>query len=234
MKTLIIIPTYNEKNNIGKIIQEIFNLNIDSLEILVVDDNSPDGTGQLVDNLKTKDSRIHIIHRQKKEGLGQAYITGFKYALSHGYDYIFEMDADFSHDPKEIPNFLKAIQQADLVLGARYIPGGDMRIEPLRRFTSQLGNFYAKLILDTTLHDLTTGYRCYSRRALEGLDLEIIDSTSYVFQIETAYKTFKKGFRVREIPIIFTERIAGRSKFQWRMMLETFWLLIKFRLFWKA
>lgn len=234
MKIAVIIPTYNEKNNIGKIIQEIFKLNISNLEILVVDDNSPDGTGQLVEALKAQDSRVHIIHRQRKEGLGLAYITGFKYALSHGYDYIFEMDADFSHDPKEIPNFLKAIQQADLVLGARYIPGGDMRIEPLRRFTSQLGNFYSKLILDTTLHDLTTGYRCYSRRALEGLDLEKIDSTSYVFQIETAYKVFKKGFKVKEIPIIFTERIAGRSKFQWRMMLETFWLLIKFRLFWKA
>ena len=230
MRILIIIPTYNEKNNIGRIIQEIFKLNIDGLEILVVDDNSPDGTGQFVEELKTKDTRIHVIHRNKKEGLGRAYVTGFKYALEKKAEYIFEMDADFSHDPKEIPNFLKAIKGADLILGARYIPGGDMRVEKIRKFTSQLGNFYAKLILGTPLHDMTTGYKCYRRKVIETIDLDNIASVGYAFQIETAYLAYKKGFKVKEIPIIFIERTAGRSKFQWKMIWETFWLLIKLRL----
>lgn len=228
MKTLIIIPTYNEKDNLGKLVQEIFGLKIDGLEILVVDDNSPDGTGRLVEDLKNNDSRMHLIKREKKMGLGTAYLEGFSYALARGAEYIFEIDADFSHDPRLIPDFLKAAEDCDLVIGSKYVPQGKMKIDFLRNNLSYLGNLFAKFVLGTPFNDLTSGYRCYRRAVLEVIDLSKVEASNYSFQIEMAYKAFKKGFKIKEIPIIFTVRELGKSKFQLKMILEA--LLVVFRL----
>lgn len=230
MRTFIIIPTYNEKNNIGKLIQEIFGLEIPELEILVVDDNSPDGTGDYVEELKRNDQRIHILHRFKKEGLGRAYIAGFKETLARGAEYIFEIDADFSHDPRLIPNFLKAIEDCDLVIGSKYVPQGKMEVDFFRNNLSYLGNLFAKFVLGTPFNDLTGGYRCYRRRALQSINFENVEASNYAFQMEMAYKVYKKGFRIKETPIVFTIREIGQSKFKFKMILEALLTVFKLRL----
>lgn len=229
-KTIIVIPTYNEKNSLPKLLEQIFSLNIEGLNILVVDDNSPDGTGRIVDELKKDNPQIDILHREKKQGLGKAYVAGFKEALDRGADYIFEMDADLSHDSKYIPEFLKAIQDYDLVLGSRYIKDGGVSNWNLsRRLISRFGNIYARLILGLSYYDLTGGFKCYRREVLESIGLDDLSSVGYNFQIESTYKAHNKGFKIVEIPIIFTERTEGDSKFSIKIMIESFWKVLELR-----
>lgn len=231
-KIYLVIPTYNEKANIVKLLGQIFALEIEGLNVLVVDDNSPDGTGQLVEKLKQDNLRLNILHRQEKSGLGPAYVAGFKEVLKWGGDYIFEMDADFSHDPKYIPEFLEAIQEADLVLGSRYIKGGGVKNWNLtRRLISRFGNIYARTVLGLPHHDLTGGFKCYCRQVLESIGLADLSSVGYNFQIETTYKAYKAGFKIKEIPIVFTERTRGKSKFDFKIIIESFWkvLLLRFK-----
>lgn len=230
MNTFIVLPTYNEKKNIGNIISQIFGLNIPNLNVLVVDDNSPDGTGQLVDQLKQNEPRIHVLHRTRKEGLGPAYLAGFAYALAQGADYIMEMDSDGSHDPKYIPAILEAAKSFDLVLGSRYIKGGGVSNWAWsRRLISKFGNYYARFILNSPIRDMTGGFKCFNRKVLESLDLNDVESLGYNFQIELTYKTLKRGFTVKEIPIIFTERKGGQSKFNYKIVLESFIKVIQLR-----
>ncbi|HCI82834.1 MAG TPA: dolichyl-phosphate beta-D-mannosyltransferase, partial [Ktedonobacter sp.] len=188
MKTLIIIPTYNELDNLQPLLKAV-SQNAPESDVLIVDDNSPDGTGQLADKLAENDTHIHVMHRTGKLGLGTAYIAGFKYAIANGYDAAFEMDADFSHDPTYLPDFLTAIENADLVIGSRYIRGGSTpNWSLLRRFISNGGNIYARLLLGMRVHDCTAGYRCYHRQVLEAIDLDTIQSQGYAFQVELAYR----------------------------------------------
>jgi len=232
MKTIIVIPTYNEKNNLAELVKEILALAIGNLSIIIVDDNSPDGTGILADELAKNFSGVKVIHRAAKSGLGSAYIAGFKMALADGADYIMEMDADFSHDTRYLPDFLREIATADLVLGSRYIKGGEIKNwNWLRKAVSALGNFYARIILGAPIKDLTGGFKCYRRAVLAKINLDELDSAGYVFQIETTYLALKLGFVIKEIPIIFTERRAGDSKFNFKIFLEALWrvLLLRFK-----
>src|SRR6266566_2382287 len=230
MKTIIIIPTYNEIDNVRPLLQEIF-LYAPDTDVLIVDDNSPDGTGQLADEIHDEDPRVHVMHRTEKAGLGKAYIAGFKYAIEHGYDAAFEMDADFSHDPRYLPDFLKAIEHADLVIGSRYIPGGDTpNWTMLRRLISGGGNIFARFMLGIPVHDCTAGYRCYRRRVLENIDLDTIQSQGYAFQIELAYRVMKHGFKIVETPIVFMDRRVGKSKMSRKIVIEGFTYVLKARL----
>ena len=222
MKTLIIIPTYNEYENLQSLLRSIFSY-APHTAILIVDDNSPDGTGELADQLHEKDSRVHVIHRAEKLGLGTAYVEGFKYAISNGYDAAFEMDADFSHDPQYLPDFLQAIEHADLVIGSRYIPGGATPNWSLtRRFISGCGNIFARFMLSIPIHDCTAGYRCYRREVLENIDLDSIQSQGYAFQVELAYRVMKQGFTIVETPIVFMDRRVGKSKMSRKIVAEAF------------
>ncbi len=228
-KSLIIIPTYNELENIKKMIPEIFGLYPDNMDILIVDDGSPDGTGNFVDELSKKEERVKIIHRAKKSGLGTAYIEGFKFALKNNYDLIFEMDADFSHDPKEIKNFLIAIKSQDLVLGSRYISGISVVNWPMRRLIlSYLANLYTRIITGLPIKDATGGFKCYRRKVLESINLSKIKSNGYAFQIEMTFKAWKNKFSVSEIPIIFIDRTTGTSKMSKKIVREAIvmvWIL---------
>ena len=229
MKTLIIIPTYNEYENLSPLLENIFSY-VPQTDILIVDDNSPDGTGELVDRIALTDKRVHIIHRSGKLGLGTAYVTGFKYAIAHNYDAAFEMDADFSHDPQYLPNFLTAIEDADLVIGSRYIPGGATpNWSIIRRLISGCGNIFARLVLGMPIHDCTAGYRCYRREVLERIDLESIESQGYGFQVELAYRVMKGGFRIVETPIVFMDRRVGKSKMSRKIVLEAFTYVLRTR-----
>ena len=229
MKTLIVIPTFNEKENIIKIIDQILTVN-NELNILVVDDSSPDGTWEIIQNRSKEDSRVFLIKRAKKMGLGTAYVEGFKFALRNGYDLIFEMDADFSHDPKEIPNFLEAAKENDLVIGSRYIRGVNVVNWPLRRLILSYGaNVYTRIITGLPLKDSTGGYKCFRRKVLESLELDRIKSGGYSFQIEVNYKVWKKGFRIKEIPIVFVDRTEGTSKMSKKIIREAIWMVWKLR-----
>lgn len=229
MKTLIIIPTYNELENLGPLLKEIFSFAPET-DILVIDDNSPDGTGQLADQMHEENSRIHVMHRAGKLGLGTAYIAGFQYAIEHGYDAAFEMDADFSHDPKYLPDFLKAIENADLVIGSRYIPGGATpNWSPMRRFISGGGNIYARFMLGIPVQDCTAGYRCYRRKVLENLGLDTVQTQGYGFQVEMTYRTMKQGFKIVETPIVFMDRRVGKSKMSRTIFLEAFLYVLRTR-----
>src|SRR5438552_8022928 len=229
MKTLIIIPTYNEIDNLPPLIKEIF-LFAPETDILIVDDNSPDGTGELADELQHQHAQVRVLHRFAKLGLGTAYIAGFKYAIEHGYDAAFEMDADFSHDPRYLPDFLKAIEHADLVIGSRYIPGGDTpNWTMLRRLISGGGNIFARFMLGIPVHDCTAGYRCYRRKVLESIDLDTIQSQGYAFQIELVYRIMKQGFKIVEIPITFIDRRVGKSKMSHKIVIEAFTYVFKAR-----
>lgn len=230
MKTLIIIPTYNEVENLPPLLDEVFTYAPET-NVLIVDDHSPDGTGELADKFHEKDSRVNVLHRPGKLGLGTAYIAGFKYAVEHGYDAAFEMDADFSHDPRYLPDFLKAIEHADLVIGSRYVPGGDTpNWSLLRRFISGGGNIFARFMLGIPVHDCTAGYRCYRRRVLESIDLDTIQSQGYAFQIEMAYRTMQQGFKITETPIIFMDRRVGKSKMSRKIVIEGFTYVLRTRL----
>lgn len=231
MEKYIILPTYNEKDNLKSIVREIFKQNIKDLGIIIVDDHSPDGTGQIAERLAKEDSRISVIHRLTKMGLGTAYVQGFKKALvDPKAQYIFEMDADFSHSPKYLSDFLKATQDSDLVLGSRYIQGGGVSNWGLfRRLVSWSANFVVRLILGVQIKDLTGGYKCFRRKVLESIDLDNVESNGYNFQIEVNYKVYKCGFKIKEIPIIFEERRLGRSKFSFNIALESFRKVLKLR-----
>lgn len=226
MKTLIIIPTYNELDNVRPLLQEIFSY-VPNIDILIVDDNSPDGTGQLADEISGENPHVHVLHRAGKLGLGTAYIAGFKYAIERNYDVAFEMDADFSHDPRYLPDFLEAIDNADLVIGSRYIPGGDTpNWSLLRRFISAGGNLFARFMLAIPVHDCTAGFRCYRRKVLESIDLDSIQAQGYAFQVELAYRTTRQGFKVVETPIVFMDRRVGKSKMSSTIFFEGFlWVL---------
>ena len=222
MKTLIIIPTYNELENLRPLLQEIFSYAPES-DVLIVDDNSPDGTGKLADEIHNENPQVHVLHRAGKLGLGTAYIAGFKYAVAHDYDAAFEMDADFSHDPRYLPDFLKAIEHADLVIGSRYIPGGGTpNWSFLRRFISGGGNIFARFMLSIPVQDCTAGFRCYRRQVLESIDLDTIQSQGYAFQVEMAYRVMQQGFKIVETPIVFMDRRIGKSKMSRKIVIEAF------------
>lgn len=228
-KALIIIPTYNESENVVSLVEDILRYE-PRVHILFVDDNSPDGTAGLVQKMqKTKDN-IHLLTRPGKQGLGSAYLAGFKYGLAKGYDYIFEMDADFSHDPKEIPSFLKNMENNDLVLGSRYIKGVNVVNWPLRRLLlSYFANVYTRIATGLPVQDATGGFKCFRREVLEKIDFKSVKSNGYAFQIELTFKAWKYGFRIKEIPIIFIDRVAGVSKLSKSIMWEAIFLVWKLR-----
>jgi dolichol-phosphate mannosyltransferase len=227
---LVIIPTYNERDNLEPISSAVLKAEA-RVDILVVDDNSPDGTGQLADELAAKEPRIRVLHREKKEGLGKAYLHAFRWALDEGYQFIIQMDADFSHDPKYLPKLIdEGRAGTDLVLGSRYVDGGGtVNWGPGRRFISRGGSLYARTILGVPIRDFTAGFRCYRRGVLESLDLGQVKSTGYAFQIELTYRTVKAGFKVKELPIIFEDRRVGQSKMSRKIFLEALTMVWKLR-----
>ncbi|RKY77427.1 polyprenol monophosphomannose synthase [candidate division KSB1 bacterium] len=228
-KILVILPTYNEKDNIRKIISEILKEG-NNVEVLVIDDNSPDGTGDIVSDIIKNNSRVHLLTRPGKLGLGTAYVEGFKYALSHDYELIFEMDADFSHDPKEIPRFLEEIKDSDVVVGSRYISGVNVVNWPMSRLLlSWLANLYTRIVTGMPLKDATSGFKCIKRKVLEDINLEHIQSDGYSFQIEIHYRVWRKGFKIKEIPIIFIDRRIGVSKMNTGIINEAALLVWKLR-----
>jgi dolichol-phosphate mannosyltransferase len=227
---LIIIPTYNEKENIGLIIPEIKALLPDA-HILVVDDNSPDGTSAFVKELAAKTPGIFVLDRPKKEGLGRAYVSGFNWALARSYEFIFEMDADFSHDPKYLPDFLSAIRDNDLVIGSRYIGGVNVVNWPMSRLLlSYFGNLFARIVTGVPVLDCTAGFKCFRRKVLETIRLDKIDSSGYSFQVEVNYLVWRNKFRIAEIPIVFTDRKRGVSKMSTKIIREALVLIWKLRL----
>ncbi len=229
-KILVIIPTYNEIENLGNIVPRVVEQGPD-IDVLVVDDSSPDGTGELADRLASDDPRIHVLHRENKEGLGRAYLAGFKWALERDYQYIFEMDADFSHDPKFIPGFLRAVEDADLVIGSRYKDGVNVINWPMSRLLLSKGaNLYSHWITGLALTDSTGGFKCFRRRVLEAIDLEAVHSNGYAFQIEVSFRAWKKGFRLVEIPIVFVDRVEGHSKLSKKIIREAVWMVWFLRL----
>jgi dolichol-phosphate mannosyltransferase len=228
-KTLVIIPTYNELENLPKLLPDVFSAD-ENIDILIVDDNSPDGTAAYVEEEIKKNSRLNMIKRESKMGLGTAYIAGFKYALERNYDCIFEMDADFSHDPAEIPRFLEEINDFDLVIGSRYKNGVNVINWPMSRLLlSWFANFYTRFITGMPIKDATGGYKCFSRKVLEAINLDEINSNGYAFQIEMNFKAWKKGFKIKEIPIIFLDRIKGKSKMSKKIVREAVWMVWKLR-----
>jgi len=229
MKTLIIIPTYNELENLPRLLPEVLAKD-DSIDILIVDDNSPDGTASFVEREMQTNGRLHLIKRNSKQGLGTAYIAGFKYALQNSYDYIFEMDADFSHDPNEILKFLAEIKKADLVIGSRYVTGVNVINWPMRRLLlSWFANLYTRVITGMPVHDATGGFKCFRKEVLEKINLDKVRSNGYAFQIEMNFKAWKNGFKVKEIPIIFVDRVKGKSKMSRKIVREAVTMVWKLR-----
>jgi len=229
MKSIIIIPTYNEKENIGKLIEEIRKLNRD-FHILIIDDNSPDSTGRIADELVKKHSEVSVIHRPAKIGLGTAYITGFKYALDNNYDLVFTMDADFSHQPKYLIDLLEKAKEYDLVIGSRYIGDGGIQNWPLHRLILSRGaNIYVRMVTRLPILDSTGGFSCYRREVLEKIDLDKIISDGYAFQIEMKHRVWQKGFSFKEVPITFIDRARGKSKISKRIIFQAFFLVWKLR-----
>ena len=235
-KALIIIPTYNESENIPTLIPKVLSED-KRVEILIVDDNSPDGTAELVKDIMKTNPEVHILERAGKMGLGSAYIAGFKYALEHNFDYVFEMDADFSHNPDDIPNLLEAIKENDLVIGSRYITGVNVINWPFKRLLLSIGaSKYVRIITSLPLKDPTGGFKCFRKQTLEALDLDNVLSDGYSFQIEVNYKVWKKGLRIKEIPIVFYERINGTSKMSKKIVREAIirvWQLRFFPEYWE-
>ena len=223
--TLVIVPTYNERENLPRMAQKFLSLPV-GVDVLVVDGNSPDGTGKIAEELTAKHSEIHVLHQAEKNGLGRAYIAGFKWALERGYEFIFEMDCDFSHNPDDIPMFLEAARNADLVLGSRYVDGIRVINWPLRRLMlSRSAGKYVKWVTGMPFTDPTGGYKCFHRRALQAINLDEIQSNGYSFQIEMTHKLWRRGFKIVEVPIIFTERAEGRSKMAGHIVSEAFWMV---------
>ena len=224
---IIIIPTYNEKENVESVAAAVFKA-CPEANILIVDDNSPDGTGQIADQMSSRDDRVQVMHRPGKQGLGRAYIAGFQWALARNYTHIFEMDADASHNPAEIPNFLKAAEQADLVLGSRYINGIRIINWPLKRLAiSKAASLYVQWLTGMPFMDPTGGYKCFRRSVLEAIDLTRIASNGYSFQIEMTHTAWKLGFKIHEIPIIFEDRHSGTSKMNGAIVREAIWMVLK-------
>ena len=221
--TLVVMPTYNERENLPVIVPQVLS-QAPGIHVLIVDDNSPDGTGALADEIAAEDERIRVLHRPGKLGLGTAYIAGFKWALERDYELVFEMDSDFSHNPEHIPEFLEAAQQYDLVLGSRYLKGVTVVNWPMSRLLlSYFANIYARVITGLPFSDTTGGFKCYHRKVLEGIDLDAITSEGYSFQIETSFRAWLKGFKIGEITIIFTDRAEGTSKMSGRIIREAIW-----------
>lgn len=230
MKALVVIPTYNEKDNVVRLSSAVLSQHAD-IRILFVDDNSPDGTGKIIDELVSGNERIHVLHRAGKLGLGSAYREGFKAALSMGADYIIEMDADFSHDPSVLPEFLNAMQTSDLVIGSRYLNGVSVVNWPIRRLIlSYFASVYTRWVTGLQLRDCTSGFKCFRRSSLEAVDLDSVKSDGYSFQIEMNYRCMEKGLRITEIPIIFIDRHAGSSKMSRRIVREAVTMVWKLRL----
>jgi dolichol-phosphate mannosyltransferase len=228
-KTLIIVPTYNERENLPRMVGRLMSLP-EPVDILVVDDNSPDGTGKQADDLATRNPRVHVLHRAEKNGLGRAYIAGFKWALERDYEFVFEIDCDFSHNPDDIPAFLKAAreQDADLVIGSRYCNGVRVINWPLKRLIlSRSAGVYVYLITGLPVSDPTGGYKCLRRRALQSLALDAVQSNGYSFQIEVTHRLWRQGARIAEVPIIFTDRLCGQSKMSKRIVREALWMVWK-------
>ena len=229
-RALVIVPTYNERFNIARLIPAILAQD-PSLEVLVVDDGSPDGTGAIVDGIAANNARVHVIHRAEKLGLGTAYIAGFSWALERKYDLVFEMDADFSHNPDRLPEFLAAIKESDVVLGSRYQDGHVNVVNwPMSRlFLSYGANIYARAVTGLPIFDTTGGFKCFRRNVLESIDLNSIKSNGYAFQIEMSYRAWKRGFRLLEIPIIFVDRTEGVSKMSKKIVREAIWMVWRLR-----
>ena len=232
-RALVIIPTYNESQNLPRIVPQVLEQD-PRLEVLVVDDGSPDGTGALADAIAAADRRVHVIHRAAKSGLGTAYVAGFKWAIANGFDYAFEMDADFSHDPKHLGTFLREIGTADLIIGSRYLEGRVTVVNwPMSRLMlSYFANVYARVVTGLQLWDSTGGFKCYRRRVLEAIDLDDIHSNGYSFQIEMSFRAWRKGCTLREITILFTDRTEGQSKMSRSIIWEAVWMV--WRLRWRA
>jgi dolichol-phosphate mannosyltransferase len=219
-QALICLPTYQERENLGPMVEAILGA-VPDVDVLVIDDNSPDGTGRLADELAANEPRVHVLHRQGKEGLGKAYLAGFAWALQRGYGLVLEMDCDFSHDPRYLPGMMAAAGAHDLVLGSRYVPGGGtVNWGVLRKIISQGGSLYARTILGLSVRDLTGGFKCFRREVLEAIDLPTVECTGYAFQIELTWRAVRRGFRVREVPITFVDRRVGHSKMSRRIVLE--------------
>ncbi len=223
--TLVIVPTYNERENLSRLAQRLLALTT-RVDLLVVDGNSPDGTGKIADELAGKHPEIHVLHQAEKNGLGRAYIAGFKWALERDYEFIFEMDCDLSHNPDDVPVFLEAARNADLVIGSRYVDGIRVINWPLKRLMlSRCAGKYVKLVTGMPFTDPTGGYKCFRRRALQAINLDGIRSNGYSFQIEMTHKLWRQGLKIVEVPIIFTERAEGRSKMAGHIVSEAFWMV---------
>ncbi len=226
---LVIVPTYNERKNLQPLVHEVL-AQSERLEVLVIDDASPDGTGEVADSLANNHERVHVIHRPGKLGLGTAYIDGFRFALERNYQLVFEMDADFSHDPRHLPEFLELADDFDLVIGSRYTRGVTVVNWPMGRLLlSWLANAYARMVTGLSLNDLTSGFKCYRRKVLETIDLDRIHSTGYAFQIETVFRADRAGFRLVEIPIVFVDRNVGSSKMNRAIVWEAIWMVWRMR-----
>jgi dolichol-phosphate mannosyltransferase len=227
----VCLPTYNEAENLEPMVDRLGGILGAEDAVLVIDDNSPDGTGEIADRLAAERPRVHVLHRPRKEGLGPAYLDGFRRALELGADLIFELDCDFSHDPADVPRLAAAAADADLVIGSRYVLGGGTKNWGLvRRLISRGGSLYAQILLGVPIRDLTGGFKCYRREVLEAIDLDAIHSKGYAFQIETTYRALRAGFRVVEVPIVFTDREVGGSKMSKAIVLEAVWKVPALRL----
>ncbi len=225
--TLIIVPTFNERENLARMAECLLKLPV-PVDLLVVDGNSPDGTGKIADELAAKHPQIHVLHQQKKNGLGPAYLSGFKWALEKNYEFIFEMDCDFSHNPDDVPLFIEATKNADLVLGSRYKGGIRVVNWPLKRLMlSRSAGKYVQLVTGMPFTDPTGGYKCFRRRALQAINLDKVQSNGYSFQIELTHKLWRQGYKIVEVPIIFTERIEGHSKMSGHIVWEALWMVWK-------
>ncbi len=229
MKAVVCLPTYNERENLERMVAALEDKGV---SVLVIDDNSPDGTGRLADELAARNGHVHVLHRQRKEGLGPAYLAGFRRVLEDPQtELVLEMDADFSHDPADVPRLIETARDADLVLGSRYVEGGSVGSWGLvRRLVSAGGSLYARVVLGVGVRDLTGGFKCFRREVLETLDLDAIDSRGYAFQIETTYRALRAGFRVVEVPIRFADRTAGESKMSRAIVFEAVWKVPALRL----
>jgi dolichol-phosphate mannosyltransferase len=231
MTTLIVIPTYNEVENIEPITSAVLGVTPETVHVLVVDDGSPDGTGRLANELATRNPRIHVLHRQSKQGLGPAYIAGFRWGFDNGYQNLIEMDADFSHNPKFLPTMIELLQTHDFVIGSRYVRGGGtVNWGLMRKIISRGGSWYARLILGAPINDFTGGFNGWNRRVLEAISLETLEAGGYSFQIELKYRAFKKGFRFTEFPIQFEDRRVGKSKMSSKIVIEALGLVPRLRL----
>jgi dolichol-phosphate mannosyltransferase len=231
MRAVICLPTYNERENLEPMLRELEGVLEDGDHVLVIDDDSPDGTGKHADRLASELTWLDVLHRPEKQGLGPAYLAGFRHAIADGAELVFEMDCDRSHDPEDVPRLRAAAGDADLVLGSRYVEGGAIRNWGLvRRVVSAGGSLYARLVLGVPVRDLTGGFKCYRRRVLEGIDLDAVRSRGYAFQIETTYRALRAGFRVVEVPITFVDREVGGSKMSRSIVLEAIWKVPALRL----